>query len=106
MNDDRFGASPDDRATSAPGTGTAVRREAPLLVAQGQSDETVLPRVQAEWVAGRCAAGQSLLFRTYTGRDHAGVVGEDSPLIPDLLSWTQDRFAGKPQAAGCQSLAG
>jgi hypothetical protein len=36
------------------------------------------------------------------GRDHGGIVAPDSPLGEPLIAWTQDRFAGTPQPAGCQ----
>jgi hypothetical protein len=33
-------------------------------------------------------------FRTYPGRDHVGVVADDSALIPELLQWTEERPSG------------
>jgi uncharacterized membrane protein HdeD (DUF308 family)/acetyl esterase/lipase len=78
--------------------------EAPLLVAQGLADPLVLPAVQAEYVAARCAAGQELEYRTYEGFDHVGVVSPGSPLVPELVAWTQKRFAGEPTTSDCASL--
>jgi uncharacterized membrane protein HdeD (DUF308 family) len=75
--------------------------EAPLLIAQGQADTLVLPSVQAQYVRQRCAAGQKLDYLTYPGRDHVGLVAADSPLIAALISWTQDRLAGKPAPDNC-----
>jgi alpha-beta hydrolase superfamily lysophospholipase len=77
---------------------------APLLIAQGLSDELVLPDVQKAFVLERCAAGQSLEFRTYAGKDHVGVVAPDSPLNQDLVAWTLARLANEPPAAGCQTI--
>jgi len=74
---------------------------APLLIAQGQSDQHVLPPVQAPYIRQRCAAGQKLDYLTYPGRDHVGLVAADSPLIPALISWTHDRLAGKPAPENC-----
>jgi uncharacterized membrane protein HdeD (DUF308 family)/alpha-beta hydrolase superfamily lysophospholipase len=74
---------------------------APLLVGQGLGDELVLPTAQEAFVGARCAAGYQVEYRTYAGFDHVGVVGADSPLIPDLLAWTQDRLDGKPAASTC-----
>jgi uncharacterized membrane protein HdeD (DUF308 family)/pimeloyl-ACP methyl ester carboxylesterase len=68
--------------------------EAPLLLGQGETDPLVLPDVQAAFVEARCADGQAIDFRTVPGRDHVGVVAADSPLVPELVAWTQDRFAG------------
>ncbi len=74
---------------------------APLFVGQGLADALVVPSVQAAYVKGLCDAGQALEYRTYAGKDHVGVVGNDSPLIPDLLQWTKDRFAGRPATSNC-----
>jgi hypothetical protein len=57
--------------------------QAPLLIAQGLSDQLVLPSVQARYVRQRCAARQELDYLTYPGRDHVGLVAADSAL--DLL---------------------
>lgn len=73
----------------------------PLLLAQGGADTLISPAAQDAYVAERCAAGQSLDYRTYAGRDHMGLVADDSPLIADLHSWTADRFAGVEAANTC-----
>jgi acetyl esterase/lipase len=74
----------------------------PLLIAQGESDDLVLPEVQKHYVNVRCSAGQRIDFRTYPGRDHVSVVAPDSPLTPELIQWTRDRFEGKPAKNTCQ----
>lgn len=76
----------------------------PLFVAQGLTDTLVVSSVQAAYVASRCAAGQELLYKTYAGKDHMGVVSEDSPLIGDLIAWTKDRLAGALAASNCSTL--
>jgi hypothetical protein len=38
---------------------------------------------------------------------HVAVMEEDSPLIPELIRWTHDRFAGEeptPNCHGCPTL--
>jgi uncharacterized membrane protein HdeD (DUF308 family)/alpha-beta hydrolase superfamily lysophospholipase len=75
--------------------------EAPLLLGQGLDDELVVPEAQDAYVAARCEAGYPVDYRTYEGFDHVGVVGPDSPLVPDLLAWTQDRLDGAPPASTC-----
>jgi alpha-beta hydrolase superfamily lysophospholipase len=75
--------------------------EAPVLIAQGLSDPLVTPSVQQRFVKDRCAAGQSLRYRTYRGRDHLSLLAAGSPLVPDLLAWTAARFAGRQPTAGC-----
>jgi uncharacterized membrane protein HdeD (DUF308 family)/acetyl esterase/lipase len=74
---------------------------APLFIGQGGGDTLVVPSVQQAYVDQRCALGGALEYRTYPGLDHVGVVGIDSPLIPDLLQWTQDRLDGKPATSTC-----
>jgi alpha-beta hydrolase superfamily lysophospholipase len=66
----------------------------PVLVGQGEADPLILPAMQQAYVAARCADGWSIDYRTYPGRDHNGVVADDSPLVPELVRWTEDRFAG------------
>jgi acetyl esterase/lipase len=95
----------------APETGPAGERlaenvpldpiPAPVFVAQGEGDPLVLPSVQQDYVDRRCALGDTLAYRTYPGYGHVDVVGTDSPLIPDLVQWTQDRIDGKPATSTC-----
>lgn len=74
---------------------------APLLVAQGASDTLILPTAQDAYVGTLCTAGQPVDYRTYEGRDHVGLVRADSPLAPDLVRWTEARFAGEPPTPTC-----
>jgi uncharacterized membrane protein HdeD (DUF308 family)/acetyl esterase/lipase len=75
--------------------------EAPLLIGQGADDGLVLPSAQVAYVADRCAAGHPVDYRTYAGRGHVPIVEADSPLIPELVAWTADRFAGAPPVDTC-----
>jgi len=75
----------------------------PLLVAQGEADDLVLPDVQARWVTRRCAAGQPIEYRPYAARDHLSLVAPDAPFSADLARWTEDRFAGRPAATTCSN---
>jgi uncharacterized membrane protein HdeD (DUF308 family)/alpha-beta hydrolase superfamily lysophospholipase len=75
--------------------------EAPLLLGQGEADQLVLPAVQSAFVEARCADGQPIDFRTYPGLDHVPLVEADSPLIPELFDWTNDRLAGTPPTPTC-----
>lgn len=74
---------------------------APLLIGQGLADPLVLPAVQEGYVERLCASGQQVDFRTYEGRDHVGVVNADSPLLPELITWTQERLAGAEPIDTC-----
>lgn len=73
----------------------------PLLIAQGLSDDLVLPAIQTAFVQRRCGAGQTLEYRRYVGRDHLSLVAPDSPLTSDLVAWTKERIAGTPAPRGC-----
>lgn len=67
---------------------------APLFIGQGLADPLITPALQEGYLAGLCAAGQQVDYRTYEGRDHVGLVAADSPLVADLIAWTQERLSG------------
>jgi len=73
----------------------------PLLIAQGLADPLIVPPAQQAYVDELCSRGQAVDYRTYPGRDHMGVVTGDSPLLPELLEWTKDRFEGRPPTPTC-----
>jgi dipeptidyl aminopeptidase/acylaminoacyl peptidase len=77
----------------------------PVLIAQGEDDDLVLPEVTAAFVAEWRQAGQDTDFRTYAGRGRGSIVAPDSPLYSDLLPWTRDRFAGASRPPGCTAEA-
>ena len=74
---------------------------APLLLAQGLADEVIDPALQEGYVARRCAAGQAIDYREYPGLTHVSLVSPGSAMTPQLLAWTEDRFAGKPASSTC-----
>jgi pimeloyl-ACP methyl ester carboxylesterase len=75
---------------------------APVLIAQGTSDVVIPESLQTAYVAERCRADKGVLdYRTYPGRDHITIVASDSPLVADLLAWTEARFEGKPATSTC-----
>jgi pimeloyl-ACP methyl ester carboxylesterase len=75
--------------------------DVPLLLAQGEDDQLVVPAAQAEYVDERCAAGGQVEYRTYPGKDHVPLVEADSPYIDDLVSWTRERLEDKPARSTC-----
>ncbi len=77
----------------------------PLVIAQGMTDDLVPPDIQTRFVRKLCANGQSLSYWRYAGRSHGSVIAPDSPFVPQLFAWTQDRFAGAPSASGCTEIA-
>lgn len=76
---------------------------APLLLAQGLSDDLVLPTAQDRYVQGRCSAGQSLSYWRLAGHDHLSLVAPDSPLGPALVEWSAARLQRAPAPTGCQT---
>lgn len=75
----------------------------PLFMGQGGSDQLVIPSAQDQYVSDRCTAGQQVDYRTYAGYGHMSVVEGDSPLLPDLMTWTQARLAGDAPNNTCGS---
>ena len=75
---------------------------APVLIAQGGADELVQPSLQSRYVAARCAAGQPIEYRLYAGRDHVSLVTNHSAFDAELVAWTRDRFAGRPDTPNCR----
>jgi len=73
----------------------------PLLIAQGLTDVIVPPAATDAFVGERCAASQRLELWTFGGLDHVGIVRPGGALDEPLVAWTESRFAGEPQAAGC-----
>lgn len=74
---------------------------APVMIAQGLSDPLVKPAMQQSWVDARCAAGESLDYRTFPGLSHNTLVAAESPLTPQLVTWTLDRWNGSPATPTC-----
>lgn len=73
----------------------------PVLLAQGTADDLVLPPIQDAYVKARCAEGAAIDYRKYEGRSHVTLTAAGSPLVPDLLRWSRERFEGKPAAPNC-----
>jgi pimeloyl-ACP methyl ester carboxylesterase len=74
----------------------------PLLVVQGLTDPVIPPSVTDAFVDQQCAAGQGLAYWRVRERDHNTVLAGDGQLPEMIVSWTEDRLAGKPQT-GCQT---
>ncbi|WP_245655295.1 lipase family protein [Nocardia coubleae] len=74
---------------------------APVLVAQGLADPLVKPELQQAWVNSRCAAGEPIDYRTFPGLSHVNLVAADSPLTPQIVEWTIDRWNGTPPTPTC-----
>ena len=97
LADVRTGPLFDRLQENVPGEPTGL----PLFLGQGAADPLIVPEAQGDFVATLCDAGQVVEYHTYSGRDHMGVVAEDSPMLPDLMDWTKARFDGDPPAESC-----
>ena len=49
-------------------------------------------------------AGQKLEYRAYPGLHHVLLVQPNSPHIPYLLTWTENRFEGAAAPNNCSTL--
>jgi len=74
---------------------------APVVIAQGLSDNVVPSSATDAYVEERCSTDQRLEYWTFAGRDHFTIVQPGTPLEELLIKWTTARFANEPQATGC-----
>src|SRR5436189_1039091 len=75
--------------------------KAPVVIAQGLSDNVVPSPATDAYVEERCSAGQRLEYWTFAWRAHFTIVQPGAPLEELLIRWTMARFANEPQASGC-----
>jgi len=75
------------------------RMEAPLFVGQSTQDAVVPRDVTRDWVSGVCEAGGEVRYREYPG-GHSSVVASPAT-VNELLTWMDDRVAGKPFEDDC-----
>jgi pimeloyl-ACP methyl ester carboxylesterase len=69
----------------------------PLLVAIGATDAATPPAVIETQARKACAAGNSLVLRSYPG-DHVGMLQTS---LADVTTWIKDRFAAKAITGTC-----
>lgn len=77
---------------------------APVMVAQGLADPLVKPQLQHDWVSATCRAGTEIDYRTFPGLSHNTLVAADSPLTPEIVQWTLDRWDGAAPTPNCDDL--
>lgn len=70
----------------------------PLLVVQGEADDSVLPPITAQTVDELCAAGPAVVSRTYPGAGHDEVMAASAD---DTAEWLSARFADQPPTSEC-----
>jgi alpha-beta hydrolase superfamily lysophospholipase len=100
--------------SASPATGALGKRltqnipvghiHAPLLIVQGLSDTLVRPQYQLQYINRECAIHQRLEYHTYKGFDHVSLLLDPhSPMVNDLLNWTEDRLQRAEQPPGCHT---
>lgn len=85
----------DEVTANTPGS---IKTAVPMFIFHGEADETVPVADSKALLARYCATGDVVLRKTYAKADHTSVIG--SALI-DILSWANDRLAGKPAPTSC-----
>jgi pimeloyl-ACP methyl ester carboxylesterase len=77
-----------------PGTSFAM----PVLLAQGDADVVVLPKITHAYAAKLCAAGANLTLKTYPAVGHFDVVDASDH---DVLTWMAAVRDGSPPPSNC-----
>lgn len=80
----------------------AVRMPAPVFLGTGLADRTVPPRRQYAAAAALCAAGNPLLWKTYEGITHNGIV---NAAFDDELDFVRRAFANAALESNCAAIA-
>ena len=70
----------------------------PMLVVQGEADDSVLPPLTAQLVDDLCAHRRPIEYRTYAGAGHDEVMAASSA---DAAAWMAARMAGEPAPTTC-----
>ena len=70
----------------------------PLLVVQGDADESVLPPITARLVEDLCAHRPTIEYRTYPGAGHDAVMAASRT---DVAAWLAARLDGEPAPRAC-----
>ena len=93
-----FSSNPPWNALLAENTPGLLPASIPLLLAQGEKDGLVLPRITRDYQARQCAIGSAVQFFSMPKAGHA-FAGRDS--AKTAIEWTADRFAGAPPPNNC-----
>lgn len=80
----------------------AVRVDVPMLLGTGLADRLIPPRRQYSAVAGLCAVGNAVTWKTYAGVGHNG---SPHAAFDDALAFARARLAGQPQPGNCTEQA-
>jgi alpha-beta hydrolase superfamily lysophospholipase len=75
-----------------------VRMQAPMFIAQGDKDDTVLQSFTDTFVKRACAHGDTIAYRVYPGTDHYSVRDASRE---NMLGWMSDRLDGQTAPSNC-----
>lgn len=64
----------------------------PILIAWGDEDEVIPPRLQRDFVDRLCAQGNQVRSLEYRGYDHLRTLLPGSGFVPVIIDWTDARF--------------
>jgi hypothetical protein len=78
-----------------------VRMPAPLFLGTGLADRTIPPQRQYAAAAALCAAGNPLVWKTYEGVTHNGIV---NAAFRDELAFVRNALAGRQDESNCRQL--
>jgi pimeloyl-ACP methyl ester carboxylesterase len=70
----------------------------PVMLVQGSTDDTVLPKVTANYMDKLCQAGSHVTMQTIAGVGHLSVAKDGAP---GFVDWLANLRAGKPVANNC-----
>ena len=82
-------------ARNTPGT---LPPRIPIFLAQGSTDNLVLPQVTLDYRAKLCRAGSRVQFDLVPGVGHLSIARDAAPAAID---WIDDRFSGEPAPSNC-----
>ena len=80
----------------------AVRVDVPMLLGTGLADRLIPPQRQYGAVAGLCAVGNAVTWKTYAGIGHNG---SPHATFDDALAFARARLAGQPVPGNCAGLS-
>jgi pimeloyl-ACP methyl ester carboxylesterase len=78
-----------------------VRLSMPMLIAQGDKDGVVIPKVTRAYVAASCKAGNTLDFITAPDGTHTNI---GARTVGATIDWIAARFARQPAPSSCDTL--
>jgi hypothetical protein len=79
----------------------AVRLPAPVFLGTGLADRTMPPRRQHAAAAALCAAGNPLLWKTYAGITHNGIV---NAAFDDEVTFVRRALSSQANESNCSTL--